>query len=259
MKSQSHASRPSIRILLADSNQTQAQLLSSALRRQPGLSVNCCRSELSNCLQALRSIQVDLALVSDSPTDHIHLVDTLRGLHASHPRIGLILLLDSYDRSLVVDALRAGARGLFCRASQPFRALCRCISVVHQGQLWASADQVGYLIEALRSGRPTRVTNAKGEGLLTKREDQVVSLVAEGIGNRDIGQELGIKENTVKKSLLRIYDKVGVSNRVELVLYVLTHRSEQTGEPSPTKMSSASERHVPCGVEAGQIKLLGTR
>ena len=54
--------------------------------------------------------------------------------------------------------------------------------------------------------------------MLTPREDQVVNLVAEGIGNRDIAQQLGIKENTVKKSLMRIYDKVGVSNRVELVL-----------------------------------------
>jgi len=97
-----HAGRPSIRILLADSNQTQAQLLSSALRRRPGLSVTCCRNELSACLQALRSTQVDAVLIGDSPADHIHLIDTLRGLHASHPHIHLILLLDSYDRNIVV-------------------------------------------------------------------------------------------------------------------------------------------------------------
>jgi len=224
VKPRCHASRPSIRILLADSNQTQAQLLSSALRRQPGLSVTCCRSELSNCLQALRSTQVDAVLIGDSHADHIHLIDTLRGLHASHPHIHLILLLDSYDRNLVVEALRAGARGLFCRASQQFQALCRCISVVHQGQLWASTEQIGYMIEALKSGSSTRVINAKGECLLTPREEQVVGLVAGGIGNREVAQQLGIAENTVKKSLLRIYDKLGVSNRVELVLYALTHR-----------------------------------
>ena len=235
---------PSLRILLADSNQTQAQLLSSALRRQPGLSVTCCRSELSNCLQALRSIEVDVILVSDSPADHIHLIDTLRGLHASHPHIHLILLLDSYDRNLVVEALRAGARGLFCRASQPFRALCRCISVVHQGQYWASTEQIGYLIEALRLAPRTHVINAKGEGLLTPRENQVVSLVAEGIGNREIAQQLGVKENTVKKSMVRIYDKIGISNRVELLLYALTNRSLQAEAPNPAKMSSASERLV---------------
>jgi DNA-binding NarL/FixJ family response regulator len=258
VKSRSHASRPSIRVLLADSNQTQAQLLSSALRRQPGLNVTCCRGELSDCLQALRSTQVDVVLVSDSRTDHIHLIDTLRGLHASHPHIDLILLLDSYDRSLVVDALQAGARGLFCRASQPFRALCRCISVVHQGQIWASTEHLNYLIEALRSPASTRIINAKGEGLLTARENQVVSLVAEGIVNREIAQQLGVKENTVKKSLLRVYDKIGVSNRVELVLYALSHGSTQTGEPSPAKMSPGSERFVSGSLEGPRIKLLGT-
>jgi len=69
--------------------------------------------------------------------------------------------------------------------------------------------------------------NAKGEGILSAREDQVVGLVAEGAGNREIASQLGITENTVKKSLLRIYDKLGVSNRVELVLYALTHRDTQ--------------------------------
>jgi len=258
VKPRCHPSRPSIRVLLADSNQTQAQLLSSALRRRPGLSVTCCRSELSDCLQVLRSIEVDVVLVSDSPADHMDLIDTLRGLYASHPHIGLILLLDSYDRNLVVEALREGARGLFCRDRQPFRALSRCISVVHQGQLWASTEQIGYMIEALKSGSPTRVVNAKGEGVLTPREDQVVSLVAEGIVNREIAQQLGVKENTVKKSLLRIYDKIGVSNRVELVLYALTHRSTQTAAPSPAKLPSASERLKSGPAEACQVSLLGT-
>jgi len=114
------------------------------------------------------------------------------------------------------------------------------------------------LIEALKSAPPRRVVDAKGEGLLTPREDQVVSLVAEGIGNREIAEQLGVKENTVKKSLLRIYDKVGVSNRVELVLYVLSHRSMATGAQNPDKMSSASERLVSRPVEAGPINILGT-
>jgi DNA-binding NarL/FixJ family response regulator len=258
LKHPSHASRPSIRVLLADSNQTQSQLLSGALRRQRGLKVACCRSELSDCLQALRLAPVDAVLLGDNPTDHIHLIDTVRGLHASYPHIGIVLLLDSYDRNLVVDAMRAGARGLFCRACQPFRALGRCISVVHQGQLWASTEQIGYMLEALKSASPTRVINAKGEGLLTPREDQVVSLVAEGIGNREVAQQLGVKENTVKKSLLRIYDKVGVSNRVELVLYALTHRTTQTAAPTPAKISSASERLQSASGEAVRINLLGT-
>ena len=223
MKGSSALSRHLIGVLVADSNLTQSQLLSSALRRKPGIKVNCCRGELPDCIQALSSATVDVVLLGGGATDH-NQIDTLRSLHASYPQVGLILLLDSYDRNLVVDSMRAGARGLFCRACQPFRALCRCISVVHQGQFWANTEQLGYVIEALRSAPQARVINAKGEGLLTPREEQVVSLVAEGIGNREVAQQLGIAENTVKKSLLRIYDKLGVSNRVELVLYALAHR-----------------------------------
>src|SRR5690349_10224957 len=133
MKASSDVSHYLIDVLVADSNLTQSQLLSSALRRKPGIKVNCCRGELPDCVQALRSVPADVVLLGGGATDHKQLA-TLRSLHASHPQVGLILLVDSYDRNLVVNAMRAGARGLFCRACQPFQALSRCISVVHQGQ-----------------------------------------------------------------------------------------------------------------------------
>src|SRR5215470_16500363 len=244
----SGAGRDNIRVLVADSNQTQSQLLSSALRRQPGMRVTSCRCELSDCLESMRTMPVDVVLLGDGPADHNNLIETLRTLRNHYSNVGLILLLDSYDRTLVVEAMRAGARGLFCRAREPFRALCRCITVVHQGQFWANTEQVGYVIEALNSCTPSRVINARGEGLLTPREEQVVNLVAEGIGNREIAQQLGIRENTVKKSLLRIYDKLGVSNRVELVLYALTHRgTERASRPLAKAVGSSlgsSSQHL---------------
>jgi DNA-binding NarL/FixJ family response regulator len=258
MKDPSGARRDLIRVLVADSNQTQSQLLSSALRRQSGLKITCCGSELSDSLQALRSAPADILLLGDGPSDHDCLIETLRNLHANHPPLGLILLLDSYDRNLVVNAMRSGVRGLFCRATQPFRALCRCIAVVYQGQFWANTEQMGYVIEALNSSPPARVVNAKGEGLLSPREEQVVNLVAEGIGNRQVAQQLGIKENTVKKSLLRIYDKLGVSNRVELVLYTLTHRGAETSAPRvPKRPPLSAQLAVDC-LDTSQVSLTGT-
>jgi DNA-binding NarL/FixJ family response regulator len=251
------ASREFIRVLVADSNQTQSQLLSSALRRQSGMRVTATRGVISECLQALRVNPADVVLLGDNPTDHDHLVENVRALHANHPQVGLILLIDSYDRHFVVNAMRAGARGLFCRACQPFRALGRCITVVHQGQFWANTEQMRYVIEALSSASPTRVISAKGDGLLTAREDQVVNLVAEGIGNRDIARQLGIKENTVKKSLLRIYDKLGVSNRVELVLYALAHRGTAARIPEPRATRSAAMLGI-SGLDPNPVSLLRT-
>jgi DNA-binding NarL/FixJ family response regulator len=244
----------SIRVLVADSNQTQSQLLVSALRRQPGMAITCCRSELSACLQALRSTPADIVLLGDGASDQ--LIETLRGLHSSYPDVRLILLLDSCDRALVLTALRAGARGLFCRECQPFRALCRCIAVIHQGQFWANTEQIGYLIEELTSGPSPRVINVKGVVLLTRREEQVVSLVSEGAGNRQIAQQLNIKESSVKKYLLRIYDKLGVSNRVELVLYALTHRGPEIDTPVPAKQQAAPEAPEPHHLEPAQICVL---
>lgn len=256
MKAPSAESCQSVRVLVADSNQTQSQLMSSALRRQRNTKVTCCRGELSDCLHALRSAPADIVLLGDGPSDQHQLIDSLRALHASYPNIGIILLLDGSDRNLVVDAMRAGARGLFCRACQPFRALCRCISVVHQGQFWANTAQMGYVIEALNSAPAARVINARGEGLLTLREEQVAGLVAEGTGNREVGQQLGIKESTVKKSLQRIYDKLGVSNRVELVLYALTHRGAEKKPSTIATRSPAVQLALDC-VEPSQ-DILGT-
>jgi DNA-binding NarL/FixJ family response regulator len=240
VKLASGASGKPLGVLVADSNLTRSQLLSNALRRQRGMKVTSCRGELSDCVQVLQSASVDVLLLGGGAPDH-NQIDTLRSLHASHPHMRLILLLDSYDRNLVVNAVRAGVRGLFCPC-QPFRALCRCISVVYQGQFWANTEQIGYLIEALSSVPEGRIINAKGEALLTPREEQVVTLVVDGIGNREVAQRLGIKENTVKKALLRTYDKLGVSNRVELVLYALTHRGVDKASPLPASTPPATER-----------------
>ena len=73
---------------------------------------------------------------------------------------------------------------------------------------------------------PARVLNAHGLNLLAKREGQVVSLVADGLTNRDIAAQLGLSEHTVSNYLFRIYNKLGVFNRVELVLYVMKQREQ---------------------------------
>lgn len=133
----------------------------------------------------------------------------------------------------MVNAFRSGARGLFCFADSPFRALCRCIQVVHQGQIWATAQQVDFLIDLVTQVPSLRVVNFHGDSLLTPREEQVVALVAEGLPNRQIAHELGLSEHTVKKYMFRIFDKLGISTRVELVLYAVSHGEHRPAEWIP--------------------------
>lgn len=248
MKLSSGPNSELIRVLVADSNQIQSELMCSALRRHTRLRVSSCRAELSNCLHELRVARADVMLIADTVTGARERYDMLRAIRSTHPHMSLILLLGKYDRNLVVNALRCGARGLFCSIDQPFKALRRCIEAVHQGQVWANNEQIRYLIDSLTAPRMPLV-NAKGEGVLTVREEQVVNLVAEGMSNHDIAEQLSVKENTVKKSLLRIYDKVGVSNRVELVLYTITHRDDYHSHVPDEPLADSVQRLRAAGHE----------
>jgi DNA-binding NarL/FixJ family response regulator len=226
--------RPPIRVLVAASGQMQLQLLASALRRRPEFQVTSCPLEAELILSALESSQAQVLLLdvitqSSSWQD----MSLLRRLHIVFPQVAKILLLESIDRELVINAFRSGGRGLFCFAISPFRALCKCIQVVHRGQIWATAEQLDYLIDLVAQVPSLRVVNAKGDTLVTPREEQVVALVAEGLSNREIARELGLSEHTVKKYLFRIFDKLGISTRVELVLYAVNHGDHRAAEWLP--------------------------
>ena len=112
----------------------------------------------------------------------------------------------------------------------PFRLLCKCIQSVHRGQVWANSEQLKYLIEGITQVPSLRMVNAVGLKLLTAREEQVVGLVAEGLSNREVAHELSLSEHTIKKYLFRIFDKLGISSRVELVLYAVSHGGSRQAE-----------------------------
>ena len=165
---------------------------------------------------------------------------TLRGFHLSHPEIPKILLADSCDRGLVISAFRSGARGIFAINDANLRLLCKCIVRVAAGQVWANAEELGYILDLISEVPSLRVLNSRGAPLLTPREEQVVALVAEGLGNRQIARELSLSEHTIKKYLFRIFEKLGISTRVELVLYAVNN-----GNPRQAEWLGSGARIVP--------------
>ena len=94
-----------------------------------------------------------------------------------------------------------------------------------QGERNNSAE-LRYLLDALRESEPMRVLDSRGEAILSKREQEVVTCVAEGLSNREIASRLKLTEHTVKNYLFRIFDKLGVSSRVEVVLYAFRMRKD---------------------------------
>jgi two-component system, NarL family, nitrate/nitrite response regulator NarL len=215
-----------IDLLIADDSAMDCQLLKSALTRSrsPFRIVGCAVSR-AEIIDSMNSHPPDIALISESLQDGpLTGFGVLGELHRSFPETSVIVLLKSASADLVVDAFRAGARGVFCRA-EPVHALYKCISAVHQGQTWADSKQLRAVLDAFASAAPLRLANSRGRVLLTKREIDVVRLVVEGHTNRNVAQELGLTEHTVSNYLFRIYEKLGISSRVELVLYSLKRPS----------------------------------
>jgi DNA-binding NarL/FixJ family response regulator len=212
-----------IRVLVADSTHMRAQLLAKALGRRADFAVVSCRLTPEAIIQELAACAADILLVNSDLRDHIgHDLAIVRRTHLEHPAVHKILLVDSYDRDLVVRAFRSGVRGIFSSAEADLRALCKCIQSIHQGQVWANAEQLGYLLAAISRVPALQVVNAQGFALVTPREEQVVALVANGLSNREIAQELGLREDTIKTYLFRIFE--------ELVLYAMNHGQSQPAE-----------------------------
>ncbi len=150
----------------------------------------------------------------------------LRELHASGMTTNPVLLVDCSGPELVTDAFSAGAKGLVCN-DEPFEVLCKCIQRVHEGQVWAKSHELEWVLKSLAAREPIHVVNALGIPLLTDREAQIVQLVAEGLPSREIASKLAVSAHTVKNHLFRIYEKLGVSNRSELILYALSSRQRK--------------------------------
>jgi DNA-binding NarL/FixJ family response regulator len=172
-------------------------------------------------LESARKDRPDVILVSARLED-----GPLAGFGALREIIALaipgraVMVFDTRERELVVAAFRGGAKGVFFR-DKPVEVLCKCLHRVHEGQIWAENADLVFLLEALSAAAPLRVSTPKTVEPLTKREEEVVSLVAQGLSNREISRQLHLSEHTVKNYLFRIFDKTGVSSRVELALFVL--------------------------------------
>jgi two-component system, NarL family, nitrate/nitrite response regulator NarL len=220
-----------ISILIADETQMGCELLKHALTRSsPHFKVVDCAASRAEIFQALRSHPLDVALVSESLEEGpLAGFEVLSELRAAYPQTRVIFLLKSASEPNLVAAFRAGAKGVFCK-SEPIPALRKSIQAVYGGQIWANSRQLHLILEALVNTTPPRAQEFPKGCLLAKREEEVARLVAEGMTNREVAERLGLSEHTVSNYLFRIYEKLGLSGRVELVLYVLNQRQEEDAE-----------------------------
>jgi DNA-binding NarL/FixJ family response regulator len=214
-----------VSIVVADCTRIHTQLLADALRNDRGLQVVAAASNSEELLAAIARVPIDVAVISHNLDDQPGRgTQVLREMRALRPQIKGVILLDSSKPQEVLECFRAGARGIFSKEER-LESLCKCIRSVHEGQIWARSVDLDHALEALANSPLFRATNHKGIELLSARERQVIQHLAGGMTNREIAQALDLSPHTVKNYLFRIFDKLGVSSRTEL-LYLTMNNSQ---------------------------------
>ena len=206
-----------VRVLVADSTPLTGRLIADNLLSDRGLAALSVLpgSLVANAGSFVPHVTLISAELEHQPRAGLQL---LKDLRMAVPSTRAVMLLDGDDRDLVVEAFRSGARGVFCRQDS-VELLVRCVRRVNAGQFWVNRRQLEYLLEALAQVWTDPLLDAHGRPLLSKREQQILHWLTQGYTNTQISSELNISRNTVKNYLFRIYEKLGVSSRVEAVLY----------------------------------------
>jgi DNA-binding NarL/FixJ family response regulator len=250
-----------IRVLVADSSRVHTSLLASALKLDPLLEVIAFEGDSSQLVAAVMAQAIEVLVISSNLDEQpARGVEVLLELRAQQARTRAVLLPESSKDEATLQAFRAGVRGIFGK-DEPIAQLSKCVRCVHRGQVWASSEALRVAVEALASSPIVRAVNASGMKLLSERELQVVRCIAEGLTNREIAERLKLSQHTIKNYLFRIFDKVGVSSRVELLFMTLSQNGAGHGllgnhhNGNPKDESELLKEAAEVGLPAAQLTL----
>ena len=224
-----HPPKP-IRILIADDHPIVRDGLKRLLHLQEGFTVV---GEAADGIEAVRrteELKPDVLLL-DLTMPRLDGLGVLKALAGAPWEPRCVLLTAAIEREETVQALRLGAHGIVLKESVT-ELLYQCIRAVMNGDFWVGHERISDLLQTLRELErgPRRAPTPASS--LSVRERQVIGAIVEGATNKDIGKQFGLSEQTVKNHLSHIFDKLGVSNRLELALYAVHHHLLADGDGS---------------------------
>jgi DNA-binding NarL/FixJ family response regulator len=180
------------------------------------------------------------AALTPSPSDAVaEIVKTA-------PTCKIVVVTEDADEELTLDLFRRGAHGIVSREVEP-EMLVHCLHKVAAGEPWLESQAVTWVLEAYRS-QATRPSGGRSKVQLTPKETLIVSCVTQGMKNKEIATRVGTTEQVVKNYLRKVYDKLGVADRLELALYCLHNRVLEGGnKPAEPATASSSPAEVASG------------
>jgi DNA-binding NarL/FixJ family response regulator len=211
-----------IRILIADDHPIVRDGLRRLLETEPDFQVVGQAADGREAVKLVKEVQPDVLLL-DLSMPRLPGLEVLRELSDSSSPVRTILLAAAIEKEQIIEALQMGARGVVLKESAT-QLLFKGIRTVMAGQYWVGREKVSDLVAALRGLVASGGEKPDKNFGLTRRELEIVSTIVAGYTNRDIAQKFSLSEDTVKHHLTHIFDKLGVSSRLELAMFAVNHR-----------------------------------
>jgi DNA-binding NarL/FixJ family response regulator len=220
--------KATLRVIVADSQAIFRAGLRKIFALEDDIRVVGQAETLPQTLAAAQKFTADIlifeAALSPNPADAV--ADMMR----QNPKCRMVVVLQEPDQEMTLELFRRGAHGIVSREVEP-ELLIDCLRKVAAGEPWLEARAVAWVLDAYRT-QGLRPAGTRPKVQLTPKESLIVSCVTQGMKNKEIALRVGTTEQVVKNYLRKVYDKLGVADRLELALYCLNHRVVQNEAPA---------------------------
>lgn len=225
--------KATIRIVLADDHPIVRDGLKKLLQLEDDFEVVGEAGDGREVLERVQELDPDVLLL-DLRMPNLDGLAALQALQQTNKRTRVIVLTASEDKNEFVQAMKLGCSGIVLKQTAP-DLIVKSIRKVHGGEIWLDSHTTAAVMRQFSTGLESSGSNSTAKGgrersPLSTREREIVALVAQGYKNKEMAEKMFISEQTVKNHLHNIFDKLGVSDRLELALYAIHKGLHLTGD-----------------------------
>ncbi len=229
-----------IRIILADTQAIYRVGTKKIFALEDDIRVVAQAETLGQVLAAVQKFPADVILfetaVSNNPAEAIS------EIFRKAPKSRIIVLVAEMDEDDTLEYFRRGVKGMVSRAIAP-ELLVKCVRKIAEGETWIDNQAVTWVIEAYRQ-QAAKLMAPRNRTKLSDKELLIISCVTQGLRNKEIAQELNTTEQVIKNYLRKVYDKLGVSDRLELALYCIHHQLLKSPKPEGPEGANGSVEEI---------------